>query len=90
MSKKGLLGRRLPKEQAAASESKGTGPWLNMLARLEQSCDGDGRRGRRDRLVDGSNERNDPKEDEGTEALGVAHRLWLEIDLVGTLSQLLG
>ena len=86
--RKGVARRRgLPKEQAAASETKGTGPWLNMLwrlnmlARLERRCDGEGRRGGRHRLVEGSDECNDPEEDEGAEALRAAlclARRWIE------------
>ena len=75
-TEKGWLVRVLPKEQAAASGSKGAGPWLNTLARLERRCcDGEGRRGRRDRPVEGSEECNDPEEDEGAEALRAALRL---------------
>ena len=46
-----------------------------MPARREPRWNGEGRRGRCDRLVEGSNECNDPKEDEGTEALRAVHRL---------------
>jgi hypothetical protein len=64
---------------------------LNMLARRELRWDGEGRRGRCDRLVEGSNECNDPKEDEGTEALGAVHRLAMEgRSSEHTLSQLVG
>ena len=65
----------LPKELPAASESKGTGPHCYTLSRLERRCDGEGRQGGRGRLVEDSNECNDPKEDEGTEALRAVHRL---------------
>ena len=60
-------------------------PSLHLL-----SWDGEGRRGRHDRLVDGGNECNDPKEDEGTEARGAVHRLVRDRSSEHTLSLLLG
>ena len=47
----------------------------HAVARLEPRCDGEGRRGGRHRLVEGSDECNDPEEEEGAEALTAVHHL---------------
>ena len=72
---RGWLGEGPPDRAASRIRIKGNGPGLNTLARREPRWDGEGRQGRRDRLVEGSDESNDPKEDEGAEALRAALRL---------------
>ena len=66
----------LPMERAAAHQNqRKRARFEHAVARREPRWDGEGRRGRRDRLVEGGNECNDPKEDEGAEARRAVHRL---------------
>ena len=65
----------LGEESGQPHQNQMNGSGLNTLPRREPRWDGEGRRGRRDRLVEGGNECNDPKEDEGAEARRAVHRL---------------